>query len=50
MANGVADVEEVKALLQEPDDDPGDLAAIDRVWEETAVSFGPAAAPGEAKP
>lgn len=50
IANGAADAGEVEALLQEPDDDPGDLAAIDRVWEETAVSFGPAAAPGEAKP
>ena len=50
IANGAADAGEVRALLQEPDDDPGDLAAIDRVWEETAVTFGPAAAPGDPMP
>ncbi len=49
-ANVPADAGEVRALLQEPDDDPGDLAAIDRVWEETAVTFGPAAAPGDPMP
>jgi nitrate reductase delta subunit len=28
------------ALLAVPDDDPADLAALDRIWEEEAVSFG----------
>jgi nitrate reductase molybdenum cofactor assembly chaperone NarJ/NarW len=28
------------ALLAEPEDDPLDLAALDRVWEEEAVTFG----------
>ena len=26
---------------REPDDDPTDLAALDAVWEETEVTFGP---------
>ena len=28
-------------LLSEPDDDPNDLEALDRVWEESEVVFGP---------
>ena len=31
----------VKALLQEPDDDPTDLEALDRAWAEEQVTFGP---------
>lgn len=27
-------------LLAEPEDDPSDLAALDRIWEEEAVNFG----------
>ncbi len=37
----------VQALLNEPEDDPNDLEAIDAVWEEAAVVFGPAAAPDQ---
>lgn len=36
-----ADRAALAALLAEPDDDPGDLAAMDRLWAETAVTFGP---------
>ena len=28
-------------MLAQPDDDPTDLAALDAVWEETEVTFGP---------
>ncbi|MEZ5936262.1 MAG: nitrate reductase molybdenum cofactor assembly chaperone [Alphaproteobacteria bacterium] len=31
-------------LLSAPDDDPNDLEALDRVWEEEAVTFGPGSA------
>lgn len=41
LAGDPADADALAALLQEPDDDPGDLAALDRLWEETAVTFGP---------
>jgi nitrate reductase delta subunit len=33
--------EAVKALLQEPDDDPDDLEALDKAWAEEQVTFGP---------
>ena len=33
--------EALKALLQEPDDDPADLEALDRAWAEEQVTFGP---------
>lgn len=33
--------DEVQALLAEKDDDPEDLQALDEVWEEAAVTFGP---------
>lgn len=35
------DQEALDALRQIPSDDPSDLAALDRVWEETEVRFGP---------
>jgi len=38
--------EEIATLLQEPDHDPLDLAALDAAWEEEAVSFGPGASGG----
>lgn len=41
LALGKAKAEEVAHLLAEPEDDPNDLAALDRVWEEDAVTFGP---------
>lgn len=33
--------EAANTLLAEPDDDPEDLAALDAVWEEAQVTFGP---------
>jgi len=36
-----ADAEAVAGMLSQPDDDPTDLAALDAVWEETEVTFGP---------
>ncbi|GAB4387855.1 nitrate reductase molybdenum cofactor assembly chaperone [Albidovulum sp.] len=41
LAGVKADREAVAELLDEPDSDPGDLAALDRVWEEAEVRFGP---------
>jgi nitrate reductase delta subunit len=34
----------VAALLEEPDEDPNDLAAIDAAWEAEEVTFGPTSA------
>lgn len=36
--------EDVQALLQEPDADAADLAALDAAWEDEPVNFGPGAA------
>lgn len=36
-----ADKEAVAGLLEQPDDDPTDLEALDQVWEESEVVFGP---------
>lgn len=41
MAGIRPEAEEVEAVLAEPDDDPGDLEALDRVWAEDPVQFGP---------
>jgi nitrate reductase delta subunit len=35
------DHEALQALLREPDDDPSDLAALDRAWADAPVSFSP---------
>ena len=35
--------EDVSALLQSPDPDATDLAALDAAWEDEPVSFGPGA-------
>jgi nitrate reductase delta subunit len=35
--------EEIVGLLQEPDPDPADLAALDAAWEDEPVTFGPGA-------
>ena len=35
------DAEALAEMLAQPDDDPTDLAALDAVWEETEVTFGP---------
>jgi nitrate reductase delta subunit len=36
-----AETEEALALLALQDDNPEDLAALDAVWEEAQVTFGP---------
>ncbi|WP_114966943.1 nitrate reductase molybdenum cofactor assembly chaperone [Alkalilacustris brevis] len=41
VAQATGDSEEAQALLSEADDDPEDLAALDAVWEEAQVTFGP---------
>ncbi len=40
--------EVVETLADLPDDDPQDLAALDRAWEDQPVTFGPGAAGGVA--
>lgn len=42
LAADPADAEALAALMREPDDNPDDLEAMDRLWAETAVTFGPA--------
>jgi len=41
LAHAQADGAAVAELLAQPDDDPTDLEALDTVWEEAAVTFGP---------
>ena len=41
LAADAADAEALAALMNEPDDNPDDLDAMDRLWAETAVTFGP---------
>jgi len=41
LAADEADAEALAALMAEPDDNPDDLEAMDKLWAETAVSFGP---------
>ncbi|NNU82018.1 nitrate reductase molybdenum cofactor assembly chaperone [Halovulum dunhuangense] len=41
LAGTTADADAVAAMLAQPDDDPSDLEALDAVWEETEVTFGP---------
>lgn len=36
-----ADSEAVAELLKQPEDDPDDLEALDKIWEEAEVTFGP---------
>jgi nitrate reductase delta subunit len=40
IARGKADPAIVAEILKEPDDNPDDLEALDRIWEEEAVTFG----------
>ncbi|MGI9356714.1 MAG: nitrate reductase molybdenum cofactor assembly chaperone [Rhizobiaceae bacterium] len=40
LANAKPDKKLVSELLEQPDDDPDDLEALDQVWEEEAVTFG----------
>lgn len=39
------DREALASLMAEPDDDPGDLTALDKLWAETPVTFGPSHPP-----
>lgn len=41
LAGAQADAVAVAGMLSQPDDDPTDLTALDAVWEETEVTFGP---------
>lgn len=41
LSGAKADKEAVAELLQEPEVDPDDLEALDKIWEETEVRFGP---------
>jgi len=41
LAGSRADAAAVAEMLARPDDDPTDLTALDAVWEETEVTFGP---------
>jgi nitrate reductase delta subunit len=41
LAADPADAAALAALMAEPDDDPDDLEAMDKLWAETAVTFGP---------
>ena len=40
LAQGAADGKLLRELLDAPEDDPDDLEALDRVWQEEAVTFG----------
>lgn len=41
LAGTGANSEALAELLEQPDDDPTDLEALDQVWEESEVVFGP---------
>lgn len=41
LAGGKADRDAVAELLKQPEVDPDDLEALDEVWEESEVRFGP---------
>ena len=49
IAGKAANREVVKELLEQPDEDPEDLEALDRAWEEAEVTFGPDPGAGCAK-
>lgn len=46
LSGATADTEAVAELLAVEDDDPNDLEALDEVWEESEVKFGPDANAG----
>jgi len=46
LSGAAPDSQAVAALMSEPEEDPDDLAALDKAWEETAVTFGPSADDG----
>jgi len=41
LAETIEETDETRALLAEPDDNPDDLEALDAVWAEAQVRFGP---------
>ncbi len=41
--------EDLAAVLAEPETDPDDMGALDKIWEEEAVTFGPGADGNSAK-
>lgn len=41
LSGAQADDAALAGMLEQPDDDPTDLEALDAVWEETEVTFGP---------
>ncbi len=43
LATATPKPEDVAILMQEPDPDPLDLAALDAAWEDEPVTFGPGA-------
>ncbi len=46
IARGKPSKEAIENLLAETDENPEDLAALDRAWEDQPVTFGPGTAPG----
>lgn len=50
IARGKPDAKLVRELLAVPEDDPNDLEALDRIWEEEAVTFGGNAGEGACGP
>lgn len=40
LSSGKSDKSLIAELLEQPDDDPDDLEALDRIWEEEVVTFG----------
>ncbi|MBA5779468.1 nitrate reductase molybdenum cofactor assembly chaperone [Stappia sp. F7233] len=50
LAKGKPDAALLRDLLNAEDDDPADLAALDRVWEEEVVTFGGNAGEGACGP
>ncbi len=48
VARGKPEAGALQELLDADEDDPNDLEALDAIWEEEAVTFGPAAVPGTA--
>lgn len=50
LAKGKPDAALLRDLLSVEDDDPADLAALDRVWEEEVVTFGGNAGEGSCGP
>lgn len=47
LANAKPDAEAFKGLGAQEDDDPNDLEALDRAWEDAPVTFGPGDAAGD---